>query len=263
MKKVTFRILEFIRFFFNSKSHFSVHSPFLFDFIEIFSKKADSQKELAFIFSYKKKIVSNCESIEIHDFGTGKRSNNTYITSIKKQAKRSLKNDSDIIILYNIVNKIKPKNILELGTSFGVSTLTMSIANPNCSIKTFEGCPNISKKAEALFKEAKVSNIQIVVGNINTTLYDAKQVSEPFDLVFIDANHTYVDTLKYFFHIKTLLNKNSLIIFDDIHWSKEMNKAWKSIIEDTDITLSVETWNFGFVFFNNDLSKQHFILRKF
>ena len=89
-------------------------------------------------------------------------------------------------------------------------------------------------------------------------LQDIKQI----DFVFIDANHTLKNTLNYYFQVKPLLNRNSLIIFDDIHWSKELNRAWNKIILDDDIRLSVETWNLGFAFFNPDLSKQHFVLRK-
>lgn len=262
MNKVAFRTIEYIRFIFKSNTKHNAHSPFLFNFLEIFKYKASSYNELALLFSLKKESLKNNDSIEIHDFGTGKKQSNTYISSIKKHAKRSLKKNSELVFLYNIVKKIKPKNILELGTSFGISTLSMSIANPACKITTLEGCPNISKKAQENFNQTKASNINVVIGNINHTLSKVLQSAEPFDLVFIDANHTYIDTLNYFFQIKSLLNKNSLIIFDDIHWSKEINNAWKKIITDTDITLSIETWNFGFVFFNNDLSKQHFILRK-
>ena len=81
-------------------------------------------------------------------------------------------------------------------------------------------------------------------------------------MAVVDANHTYQNTLDYFFMLKSLRNSKSIIIFDDIHWSKEINDAWQKIKADEDITLTVDTWNYGFVFFNSDLSKQDFIIRK-
>ncbi len=240
----------------------AAHSPFLFDFLEKVYKEDNSKNELSSLYLIKKKLFLNNDKIDVYDFGTGKKSSDFYSSTISKQAKRSLKNESELKTLYKITKWVKPKNILELGTSFGISSLAMLMAYPECKIISMEGCPNTAKIAQKNLDESNIENINIVVGNINQTLSEVLSYSKPIDLVFMDANHTYDDTLKYFFQIKSLLNKNSLIIFDDIHWSKGIYMAWKNIINDTEISLSVETWNFGFAFFNPDLSKQHFVIRK-
>ena len=52
------------------------------------------------------------------------------------------------------------------------------------------------------------------------------------------------------------MNKNSIFIFDDIHWSPGMLKAWNKITTNQEVTLCVDTFKFGIVFFNPDLAKE-------
>ncbi len=73
--------------------------------------------------------------------------------------------------------------------------------------------------------------------------------NKEIDLAFIDGNHRLMPTLHYFDLIKPRISMDGLIIFDDIHWSREMEMAWNKIKADPKVTLSIDLFFLGIVFF--------------
>lgn len=262
LSQIVYRIKAFFGFLFYSKTKHAAHSPFLYDFVisvfENFQKNLDLEK----CFNEKKNLFQNHSQIEIFDFGTGSAKGHIYSTKVSLQAKRSLKCNREIRQIFNLVAKYQPLQIVELGTSFGITSMAMSLASKKSSILSFEGCPNTAQYAKTCFEKHNLTQISVVLGNIDEVLSASLAGIKTFDLAVVDANHTCQNTLNYFFMLKSLRNSKSIIIFDDIHWSKNINRAWQKIKADKDVTLTVETWNYGFVFFNSDLSKQDFVFRK-
>jgi hypothetical protein len=57
-------------------------------------------------------------------------------------------------------------------------------------------------------------------------------------------------------------NVNSIFVFDDIYWSEGMQKAWTEICAHKDVTLSLDLFYFGIVFFRTEnKEKEHFVLK--
>ena len=263
MEKIIFRIQALFLFLIHAKTKHAAHSPFLYNFINAVFGKTTAEDSLQICLQEKMKLFRDNSELKVTDYGTGSKCGSEYMSSVCKQAKRSLKSKSEVQYLYQFASYYKPALIVEMGTSFGISTMAMSMALPNSVILSFEGCPETAQRAKKMFKKRNIHNISIIIGNIDEVFEGALPNEKTFDLAIVDANHTYEHTLKYFFMLKSMRNSKSVIIFDDIHWSKDINNAWNEIKADKDVQLSVETWNYGFVFFNPDLSKQDFILRKF
>ena len=81
-------------------------------------------------------------------------------------------------------------------------------------------------------------------------------------LVFFDGNHRKDATLRYFNQCLEKANEDSIFIFDDIHWSEEMQDAWKEIKAHPQITLALDVFQFGICFFRKEkLAKEEFLLR--
>ncbi len=107
-----------------------------------------------------------------------------------------------------------------------------------------------------------MKNIEAVIGNFDETLQPTLSAIENVDLAFIDGNHRYEPTIKYFEKILPKLKENSIVVFDDIHWSKEMEQAWNEIIQHNAVTLSIDLFFIGIVFFRKDFKeKQDFVVR--
>jgi predicted O-methyltransferase YrrM len=208
----------------------------------------------------RKSLLNNQASFEISDFGAGSKVFKDNKRTIAQLVKNVSISKTKAKILFKIIDYFQPKNILELGTCLGFGTYTISLASKNANIDTIEGCKNISKLAENLFFENNCKNIS-VHNQIFSDYINSLPENKFYDTVFIDGNHSYQATLDYFKAIIPNLHNNSFIIFDDIHWSKEMNQAWKEIIQNKKVTVSIDFFYFGLVFFRKEQEKQHFILR--
>jgi len=207
------------------------------------------------------KLLKDKRSIEIKDFGAGSKimkSNKRPIKQIAKYAATSFKKGS---LLFKIVNYYKIKNILEFGTSLGIGTLYFSKANKGVKVITMEGCPNTSKIATTNFEDENMSNIEVLNSEFDQALKSIKASSFNPDLIFFDGNHTKSATLQYFERCIPYIKENAIFIFDDINWSDGMHQAWNEIRKHPKVSLSLDLFQLGILFFNKDRKEQeHFVL---
>ncbi|MEX1381923.1 O-methyltransferase [Lutibacter sp.] len=205
-------------------------------------------------------LYNNNTNITVNDFGRGSKIFKTQNRKVAQIAKVAGISKKRAALLIRLIAYVKPKTILELGTSLGLSTAALSIGNPNASIITVEGCKNTAKKAEELFSEFNLTNIKL----INNQFKDAlpKLVNNTnFDFIYFDGNHQKEATLNYFKQCLVTATNNSVFIFDDINWSKEMQEAWEEIKNNPKVTITIDTYFWGIVFFRTQQAKQHFTIR--
>lgn len=126
---------------------------------------------------------------------------------------------------------------------------------------TLEGCPETVSIARENFKELGVTNIELITCNINEMLEDMLKKHGEQDFIFIDANHRYEALIEYFSICVNYLKGNSIIVIDDIYWSKGMEKAWSEIKEHPQITATIDIFHLGIIFFNPELKKKHYKIR--
>ncbi|OQP51822.1 SAM-dependent methyltransferase [Niastella yeongjuensis] len=245
----------------NGKGH-GIHSPFVYDFVRCVLNDKRNFYAYDQVEALRQKLLHNEAMIEVEDFGAGSTISKTNQRSVAAIARHSAKSKKWAQLLFRIVNFYQPKNMLELGTSLGISTAYMSLANPKARVVTAEGSAAVAAQAQRNFQSLQLSSIQQVVGNFDDTLPDILNTMSPLDLVFIDGNHRHEPTLRYFNQILPHLNTTGVVIFDDIHWSPEMEQAWAAIKEHSAVQLSVDLFFVGLVFFNDQFKiKQHFTIR--
>jgi predicted O-methyltransferase YrrM len=254
-------ILRYLKYLNQSKTKYDIHSPFLFDLItQVFEDKS-KYPDYAKVEQLKNELLKNKELITVTDLGAGSivdRGNERSISSIAQNASKSKKIGR---LLFRMTKYFKPGNIIELGTSLGLSTLYLAYGNPNSNIITIEGCPNISKIAGDNFHKLGMDQINQVTGNFDDQLAKVLKPIDRLDFAFIDGNHQQEPTINYFEQCLVKSHSNSIFIFDDIHWSEGMEKAWENIISHPDVSLSVDIFYMGIVFLKKELTKQHFVIR--
>ena len=149
-----------------------------------------------------------------------------------------------------------------MGTSIGLTTLYLSKAVPKSSVYSIEGCPNLFKFSNELFKKVDVTNITTINDNFNSALPILLSKIDSLDFLYVDGNHAYEPTMAYFKAALHKKNTNSIFVFDDIYWSDGMQKAWKEICANKEVTLSLDLFKFGIVFFKTEnKQKEHFVLK--
>jgi predicted O-methyltransferase YrrM len=210
--------------------------------------------------NYRNSLLRNDQVINVTDFGAGSRvfkSNNRKVSGIAKNAGISKKRAE---LLIRVVQYFNPIYILEIGTSLGIGTASLSLGNPNAKITSLEGCPETTKIAMDQFKKFHLNNIKVEIGNFESTL-PKSLLNKKYDLIYFDGNHQKEATIDYFEQSLHTSHNNSVFIFDDIHWSKGMEEAWNYIKDHKKVTVSIDTFQWGFVFFRKEQPKEHFVIR--
>ena len=181
----------------NGKGH-GIHSPFVFDFI---AHVLNDKKQYACYHSIEKlraALLRDKRLIEVEDFGAGSMAVPNRQKKIRDITRSFLKPKKFAQLLFRIVQYYKPKTIVELGTSLGLTTAYIATANKASKVITLEGSKNVASVAEDNFKKLQLQNIKVVVGNFDETLPGLLSQIEKVDLVFLDGNHRKVPTLRYF-----------------------------------------------------------------
>ncbi len=236
---------------------FGIHSPFVYQF----TGSVLSEKHYFYAFTkieeLRKHLEKDGRKIEIEDFGTGYNRHE----EIKFIARHSVKSAKYGQLLFRIVNYFKFRNILELGTSLGVTTMYLAASSSAIDCVSVEGSSQLAEIAKSNFEKVGIKNIEVVCGNIDEVLEGVVSTHDNFDLVFIDANHRRESTLRYFDQLLPKVSKNTIIILDDIYWSDEMEEAWKIIKSNPKVTVTIDLFQLGIVFFNPDLYKKDYKMR--
>lgn len=245
----------------NSKGH-GVHSPFAFSFItQVLNDKR-------FFYCYetieniREQLKKDNAILTIEDFGAGSRIHTHTQRSVKDIATSSLKPKKYSQLLFRMVNYFQPATILELGTSLGITTSYLACGNAGAQVITMEGATAVAAIAQQNFTSLCLKNIQIVTGNFDDTLPATLAKFSTVDFAFIDGNHRLQPTLDYFNQLLPKVHEYSVLIFDDIHWSQEMEEAWNTIKAHEKVRLTIDLFFIGLVFFRKEnKAKQAFAIR--
>ena len=245
----------------NGKGH-GIHSPFVFDFIKNVLRDKKEYDWYHIIETGRQKLLKQSAAIEVEDFGAGSAIIKTNKRVVADMVRSSLKPAKYAELLFRMVNHYQPKTIIELGTSFGITTSYLAAANANAKIYTIEGSTAIADIAQKTFKRMDLKNIELIKGDFNSALPALLLKLKTIDLAFIDGNHRKEPTLEYFAKLLNSSTLNSIFVFDDIHWSADMEAAWAEIKQHPSVTLTIDLFFMGIVFFNTDINhKQQFSIR--
>lgn len=258
-------IKAYIKFFFKAKNEHGVHSPFVFDLVTKCFYDKTNYPEYEVLKNYRNSLLNNKNTIEVTDFGAGSRvfkSNTREIGAIAKNAGISVENAE---LLFRIVRYFQSEQILEIGTSLGLATSALASGNSNAKITTLEGCPSTSQKSKEESQKFEFNNIEFITTEFSTYLNNFKQQTinnkqQIFDLVYFDGNHSKKATLEYFNLLLPTISNDTVWIFDDVHWSKDMEEAWTAIKNHPQVTVTIDTFQWGIVFFRKEQVKEHFII---
>ena len=256
------QIKSYLKFLFHSKNEHGIHSPFVFDLVTKCFYDNTKYPEYETLKSYRKSLLENKNTIDVTDFGAGSRvfkSNTREISKIAQTAGITPKNAE---LLFRIVSYFQPKSILEIGTSLGLATSALSLGTEKAKIITLEGCPNTMATAKKMFQVSSFKFPNNAVDFVNTefNLFFENLKPQIFDLVYFDGNHSKKATLEYFEALLPTISNDSVWIFDDIHWSADMEEAWEIIKKHSKVSVTIDTFQWGIVFFRAEQEKEHFII---
>lgn len=250
--------IRYLIYLIKARNEHSVHSPFVFELVTQVIYNKNNYYAYEEIEKQRDSLLLNSTTIEVADKGAKK---GNYNKKIKKIAATSLKSKKYGKLIFRLVNHFQPKNIVELGTSLGITTAYMAKANPQASITSIEGAPEVAGIAGKTFKDLDIQNVKQIVGNFDDVLEHELDQFTSIDLAFFDGNHQKKATLHYFNICLKKKNTDSVFIFDDIYWSPGMTEAWEEIKKHPEVSVTVDLFELGLVFFRSGQVKQDFIIR--
>ena len=254
-----FQIKEYIRFLSISKNQHGIHSPFVYQLItKCFYNNADFPAYSKWK-SVQLAYLASKATINMKDMGAGSRvfqNNERKVTEIAKNAGTTFKRAK---LLYRLSKYLQVENALELGTSLGLGSIALGL-NKQVQLTTVEACENTSQVAKDSAESLQLKNIHFVNGNFESFLSDIPS-TEKYDLIFVDGNHQEKASLSYFETLLKQVHNDSILIFDDIYWSKGMKDAWHKMIAHPSVKVSIDTFFWGMLFFRKEQVKEHFKIR--
>jgi predicted O-methyltransferase YrrM len=260
---IFFRALKYLKYIFlarHRKGH-GIHSPFIFDLVSrIFRNKTDGNV-VCNIEKVRKKLLSNHEKIKVNDLGSGRDKLSTNLRKVSDIARYSPVPSKYGQLLSNLASEYGKPMILELGTSFGISTMYMASGSPGTIVYTIEGSSEISEIASGNFIEAGLNNIKSLTGSFDEMLPVAFDSGEKPGLVFIDGDHRKEALLRYFSTITDASDISTVIVIDDIHYSREMEEAWREIQLNEKVSATVDVFRMGIVFIRSGITHKNYIVR--
>jgi predicted O-methyltransferase YrrM len=245
----------------NGRGH-GTHSPFVFQFITKVLNDRSHYPAYDKVESLRRNLLTDQKKIKVEDLGAGSNHDASDLRSISSIARYAAKPKKIGQLLFRMVRYYQPSHILELGTSLGITSSYLSSGNPKASLVTIEGSSSIAAEAKKNFSDLQLSNCHLLQGNFDQLLPEVLSGQPQIELVFIDGNHRLEPTMKYFELLMKKTGPGSILIFDDIHWSAEMEEAWERIKADPRIKCSIDLFSIGIVFFREEFrEKLSFIIR--
>lgn len=260
MKKLRY-LLYFVRYLLTSKGIHRIHSPFVYQLMERVFTDKKKYPEYKIVDSARHNFLKNNTIIEVEDLGAGGLKNSHYKTEVSTICRNSSKSPIYGRLLFRITRFLEPETIVEFGTSLGISTMYLSLGNRNAKLVTVEGTPEIHDLAVKSFSANNILNIEAINSDFDNIISHDKLRFENIGLVFLDGNHQKEATIRYFEYFLKLSGNNTVIILDDIHWSEGMEEAWEYIKKLPGVTLTIDIFAMGLVFFRKELSRQDLVIR--
>jgi predicted O-methyltransferase YrrM len=262
MGKFTFQLNSFFNYKRKAINVHHLHSPFAYELVKNVVNDLKRYPDYQKINLLRRQLGDDVSEIEVIDFGSSSqnKASKAPLKSIASLYKNNSIRPKYGELLFRLVRYLQPAYILELGTSLGISTAYQALASSDASIVTIEGCYDLAKKAAENFDYLGIKNVKQVIGNFDRLLEANIAEIPKIDFAFIDGNHRKDPTVSYFESCLRKSHNETVLIFDDIHWSEEMNEAWKIICSHNSVTLTLDLFQFGIVFLKKELSKQDFII---
>ena len=242
-----------------------IHSPYLFYIVRFIMRDENAFYRFAEIERRRQLLLSCEDTLDVLDFGSAGSPQGTHIQRrVCDIAHTHLESPKIGQLLFRLVlfmnqDQKRPLDILELGSSLGITTAYLAAADSRNRVLTMEGSETVLNIAQSNWRALKLENIEWIQGNIDDTLY--KYARANLDLAYVDANHTYEATIRYVRYLLPRMNEKGIIVLDDIHYSQDMERAWLELIADEQVTTSMDLYHIGLLFVDKHYLKRHYRIR--
>jgi len=160
-------------------------------------------------------------------------------------------------LLFRLGNYFKVKNILQIGSSVGLSTLYLTSYSSQVNCIALEDRPGLAEVARTVYRK-RTSAIDLRVGKFEETLSIALQDMDKPDLVYFNINSPQDDIMGLFKQCAGSADSHSIFVVHGIKSNRNMRQCWKSMCTDPKVRVSMDLYHIGILFFNKKLYPQQY-----
>ena len=235
-----------------------IHSPFIYELASKVLFDPMKYPEYDRLKSVRNSLMQDKDQLLLNGFGAGSVKFTGNSRKVADITKISSVRPKFLRLLFRLAKYNRPGLILELGTSLGLSAMAFGMGCPDAKVVTIEAEPALCEFAAGLFDRTGIANILIRQGLFEEQLPAVLNEYPAPGIVFIDGNHAYEPTLRYFREIKTVMT-TGILIFDDICWSEEMCHAWQVIRTESEV--SIDLFSMGLVIIRPRITPGNYRIR--
>lgn len=255
------RIGSYLGHLLKARTRHGVHSPFVYQLTSEVLRCQDTPAECTPFEELRRELLRSDRTIRVTDLGAGSRVFDGPVRRVASIARTALKPPRHAAMLYRLARFLRPAEVLELGTSFGITTLYLAKGADGGRVTTLEGCPQTYRIACDHFERMRPHHIHPVLGNFKTRLPEVLRTIERLDLVFLDGQHAKEPTLQHFEMCLHRAHNDTVFVLDDIHWSRDMEEAWEALKAHPRVTVTIDLFDLGLVLLRKEQAPEHFVLR--
>ena len=251
---------SFLTFLWNARGPHGVHSPFVYNLITVVLREKQRSSHFLIVEQERKRLCNSKDILDVEDFGAGSRIHNKSKRTVGDIARTALQPASHAHAISLLAKHAGAVNILELGTSLGITTAHLAASLPGSAVYTIEGSNSIAEVARGIWKRAELGSIDSTTGSFARVLDDVLAKMPSVDFVIIDGDHRGDACLSYLNKILPYTGENTVFVLDDIYWSPSMTEAWKKCVSDERFSLTLDFFDFGVLYQSKGRVKEHFML---
>lgn len=246
-----------------------IHSPFVYDFVRHVLRDGSDYAAYGKIKDLRRRLLRDETMVEVEDMGAGsagggvsRGEGGVRVRKISEIARLAAKPAKLGQLLYRVARYYRPAVVVELGTSLGVSTGYLAAGAAGGGVWTIEGSAAIAERAERNLAGLGLEKVVVTTGNFDVVLEPLLERIGRVELAFVDGNHRCEPTLRYFEMLMSHSAGSAILIFDDIHWSADMERAWERIRADARVLMTIDLFFIGLVVIRDEWKvKQDFTVR--
>ncbi len=252
-------MVSYGKFLVASTNQHGVHSPFVFRLVTKCLYQNNILPSYLFWKNYRQTLVQNSKGVLVNDFEEASKVFSYHQHKASAIAKHFVMHGSKAKLLIKLVQYFQPTQVLEIGTSLGLGTYALHLGNPNAMITTIEGCEKTLAIAKANWQKNQSNAIHFVFGDFKEVF--PKLPQEKWDFIFFNGNHSKKDILSFEYVLLPSITNETICVFNNIHWNNEMEAAWEAIKNHPKVTVTIDLFCVGLVFFRTEQAKEHFVIR--
>ncbi|NDW08207.1 class I SAM-dependent methyltransferase [Dysgonomonas sp. 520] len=219
ISKIGTRILQKIR---HRRGH-GIHSPFVFSLIT----NVIEEKRKYYAFDDIQNFISKYDNVKQHS----------------KKYNR---------FVFRIINHFSAKNILEIGSGDGQTTLYASASSSSIRCNCYEPSTKKSEKANILYNDWGRS--------INLHTDSLPHINDIQDCIIVDLKNYFADYDLFLSYILPLCNEETFIIIKGIRTKRKNQMLWRMLKQSEKVTVSLDLFNIGVLFFDKRFYKRNYRL---